>query len=165
MYLFWQVGADDKLVLDKIVDSLTSLANPNESKEFKGRKKNTISLKVGRFKDTVEMEADTEKKASVLILGAGRVCRPAAEFLTSIGSDSPQEWLKSFRIGDLEEQTCVQVIVASLFLKDAEEVRLKYIFLGTVLNVSRLFKNSEEEREKKKDFLYPLITVSSALIE
>lgn len=111
------------------------------------------------------MEADTEKKASVLILGAGRVCRPAAEFLTSIGSDSPQEWLKSFRIGDLEEQTCVQVIVASLFLKDAEEVRLKYIFLGTVLNVSRLFKNSEEEREKKKDFLYPLITVSSALIE
>ncbi|XP_022888117.1 alpha-aminoadipic semialdehyde synthase [Olea europaea var. sylvestris] len=117
-----KVGADDKLVLDKIVDSLTSLANPNESKEFKGRKKNTISLKVGRFKDTVEMEADTEKKASVLILGAGRVCRPAAEFLTSIGSDSPQEWLKSFRIGDLEEQTCVQVIVASLFLKDAEEI-------------------------------------------
>ncbi|CAI9760968.1 unnamed protein product [Fraxinus pennsylvanica] len=85
-----KVGADDKLVLDRIIDSLTSLANPNENQEFKG--------------------------------GAGRVCRPAAEFLTSIGGDSPQEWLKSYRIGDLEEQTCVKVIVASLFLKDAEEI-------------------------------------------
>ncbi|KAL2503389.1 lysine-ketoglutarate reductase/saccharopine dehydrogenase bifunctional enzyme [Forsythia ovata] len=118
-----QVGADDKLVLDKIIDSLTSLANPNENHEFNSSKNNAISLKVGRFKESkVEMEYDTKKKAFVLILGAGRVCRPAAEFLTSIGSDSSQEWLKSFKTGDLDEQTCVQVIVASLFLKDAEEV-------------------------------------------
>ncbi|KAL2535132.1 lysine-ketoglutarate reductase/saccharopine dehydrogenase bifunctional enzyme [Abeliophyllum distichum] len=36
----------------------------------------------------------------------------------NIGSDSSQEWLKSFRTSDLDEQACV----ASLFLKDAEEV-------------------------------------------
>ncbi|KAL2464770.1 lysine-ketoglutarate reductase/saccharopine dehydrogenase bifunctional enzyme [Forsythia ovata] len=99
--------SDDKLVLDKIIDSLTSLANPNENHEFKGSNNNAISLKVGRFKESkVEMEYDTKKKAFVLILGAGQ----------------------SFRTDDLDKQACVQVIVASLFLKDAEENELERLF-------------------------------------
>ncbi|KAL7096184.1 hypothetical protein ACP275_10G067200 [Erythranthe tilingii] len=110
-----EIGADDKSILDKIIDSLTSLANPSEDQV--NSKDNTISLKVGKFEET-DMENDNESKreASVLILGAGRVCRPAVEFLTS------KRCLNSYVTNDSNEKTCVRVIVASLFLKDAEEI-------------------------------------------
>ncbi|KAJ6792728.1 alpha-aminoadipic semialdehyde synthase [Iris pallida] len=110
-----QVGADDSAILDKIVDSLTSLATPtNKEKE--------LSVKFGKINECV-MEAQDGSKArpSVLILGAGRVCRPAAEFLASIGNAS-SAFLKNspgINIGEVKE---FQVIVASLYLKDAEEV-------------------------------------------
>ncbi|KAJ3695752.1 hypothetical protein LUZ60_001129 [Juncus effusus] len=93
-----QVGVDEITKMDKILDSLAVLANPKE-REF--------SLKFGKV-NTNETEHDnnnndliSENKSSVLILGAGRVCRPAAEFLSS------------------KE---VHVIVASLFQKEADEI-------------------------------------------
>ncbi|XP_047249542.1 alpha-aminoadipic semialdehyde synthase isoform X5 [Capsicum annuum] len=113
-----EVGAEDKAVLDKIVDSLTSLANSSNSLGSQD-KENNISLKVGVFQETI---MDEKCDAKVLILGAGRVCRPAAKLLGSIGSMPPNKWLKSSITADFEEQNCVQVIVGSLYLKDAEKV-------------------------------------------
>ncbi|KAL7174871.1 hypothetical protein ACSBR2_028646 [Camellia fascicularis] len=115
-----EVGADDSAVLDQIIDSLTSIANPSENYGFQRKELNAISLKVGRIHK--EKRCDTKKKTVVLILGAGRVCRPAVELLTSIGSISSQQWLKTCMEADFEEQNDVHVIVASLYLKDAEEI-------------------------------------------
>lgn len=87
---------------------------------------NKIFLKVGKLQETgVKKEFDTKKRTSVLILGAGRVCQPAAELLASIGSSSSRQWYKACLETDFEEQHDVHVIVASLYLKDAEEVRLR----------------------------------------
>ena len=87
---------------------------------------NKISLKVGKLQETgVKMEFDTKKRKSVLILGAGRVCQPAAELLASIGSSSSRQWYKTCLQTDSEEQNDVHVIVASLYLKDADEVQLR----------------------------------------
>ncbi|KAM0037320.1 putative oxidoreductase [Helianthus debilis subsp. tardiflorus] len=118
-----EVGADNSAVLDKIVDSLTSIAN---TKEEDNGKTNLFAVKVGEVKDScVKMGGyGSKKRNTVLILGAGRVCQPAVEFLSSIGnSNSPSEWKKSCKIAaEFEEHNYVQVIVASLFLKDAEEI-------------------------------------------
>lgn len=125
-YLSKQVGADDTVVLDQIIDSLTSIANQSESDGFMKKEKNKISLKLGKVQETgVENQKDTDKKTAVLILGAGRVCRPAAELLSSIGSNSSHQLVKTFMATNCEEQYDVQVIVASLYLKDAEEVYLE----------------------------------------
>lgn len=98
------------------------LANPREG--IVESKKNVISLTVGKVEENGTVhEIETRSEAVVLILGAGRVCRPAVEFLTSVGLDSSKKWLNSF---DMEEKISVHVIVASLFLKDAEEVSLMY---------------------------------------
>ncbi|KAL0338828.1 UNVERIFIED_CONTAM: Alpha-aminoadipic semialdehyde synthase [Sesamum angustifolium] len=116
-----EIGADDKAVLHKIIDSLTALANPREG--HVDSKDNIISLKVGRLKGTCpEKENEIKSEAIVLILGAGRVCRPAVEFLTSIGRGSSRKWLKSYVTDESREITSIRVIVASLFLKDAEEI-------------------------------------------
>ncbi|OMO86412.1 Saccharopine dehydrogenase / Homospermidine synthase [Corchorus olitorius] len=120
-----EVGADDKEVLDQIIDSLTSLANPSENNgRIPSQEMNKISLTVGKLQETgVKKETDTtKKKKAVLILGAGRVCQPAAELLASIGSSSSQQWYKTCLETDFEEQNDVHVIVASLYLKDAEEI-------------------------------------------
>ncbi|KAL8492642.1 hypothetical protein ACS0TY_024003 [Phlomoides rotata] len=113
-----EIGADDEAVLDKITDSLTLLANPRE--DLVDCENNIVSLTVGKVEENGAVkENETRSEAFVLILGAGRVCRPAAEFLTSVGRDSSKKWLNSY---DMKEKTCVHVIVASLFLKDAEEI-------------------------------------------
>ncbi|XAR55198.1 Saccharopine dehydrogenase (NADP(+), L-lysine-forming) [Bertholletia excelsa] len=118
-----EVGADECAVLDQIIDSLSSIANHGENHGFINNEMNTVSLQVGRVhKSDPEKGPDTKKKPLVLILGAGRVCRPAAEFLASIGSISSQKWLKTHLETDFEEQNDVQVIVASLYIKDAEEI-------------------------------------------
>ncbi|KAL6968879.1 1-piperideine-2-carboxylate,1-pyrroline-2-carboxylate reductase, partial [Sarracenia purpurea var. burkii] len=122
-----EVGADDNAVLDQIIDSLTSIANPNESFGSLKEETNTLSLKIGKIhKNGLEKEFDTKMKPVVLILGAGRVCRPAAEFLASIGSIRSQELLKTCIAADFEENNNIQVIVASLYLQDAEEVHGTY---------------------------------------
>ncbi|KAM5547089.1 alpha-aminoadipic semialdehyde synthase [Rosa sericea] len=117
-----EVGADDEEVLNKIINSLTSLANPNENQPLK-QEANKISLRVGKVQDSGDKkENDTKKKVGVLIIGAGRVCQPAAEMLASIGGMSSQQWYKTCMEGDFEEDIDVQVTVASLYLKDAEEI-------------------------------------------
>ncbi|KAK4379718.1 hypothetical protein RND71_001580 [Anisodus tanguticus] len=104
------VRAEDKAVLDKIVDSLTSLDNSSNSLGSQD-KENNISLKVGEFQKTIMDDKCDAKK--VLTLGVGRVCRPAAELLASIGSQPSRQELKSSITADFEEQNYVQVIVAS----------------------------------------------------
>ncbi|KAJ0091290.1 hypothetical protein Patl1_13709 [Pistacia atlantica] len=81
-----EVGADDGAVLDQIIDSLTSLANPKENNGIQSR-----------------------------------VCQPAAELLASVGSISSRQWLKTCMENDFEGH-CIQVLVGSLFRKDAEEI-------------------------------------------
>jgi alpha-aminoadipic semialdehyde synthase len=116
-YCFGQVGAHDRAVLNQIVDSLTSLANPDESNGSR------ISLKVGKVQQNdMNKGNDTKRKAAVLIIGAGRVCRPAVELLTSNENTSSREWYKACLNTDFEGQNVVEVVVASLYLKDAEEV-------------------------------------------
>ncbi|XP_031375045.1 alpha-aminoadipic semialdehyde synthase [Punica granatum] len=107
-----EVGADDPAVLDQIIDSLNSLANQGESDKVD---MNRTSLVVGKVDSSGVMNEDSaKKKTSVLILGAGRVCQPAVQLLVSgscRGFDS-----------DREEENEIQVIVGSLFLKEAEEI-------------------------------------------
>ncbi|XP_052198511.1 alpha-aminoadipic semialdehyde synthase isoform X2 [Diospyros lotus] len=118
-----EVGADDSAVLDQIVDSLTSIANPSQFQGLLNKEKNMLSIKVGKIhKGDFGKGDNTKKKSVVLILGAGRVCRPAAEFLASIGSISSQQFLKTCTEDEFEEPNDVQVIVASLYLRDAEEI-------------------------------------------
>lgn len=117
-----EVGADDRETLDKIIDSLTSIAHLSEDHGL-DQGKNIISLEFGKFQENGREKNNVEKKKSVvLILGAGRVCRPAAEFLTSISSLSSRKLLQSCIEADFLENNCVEVIVASLYLKDAEEI-------------------------------------------
>lgn len=123
MVLLWQVGADDSTVLDKIIDSLTSIANTSEAHEFVNDNTNMVSLKFGTIQNGNIMQGYKTKESEVLILGAGRVCQPAAELLASIGRTTSPHWLKSCMTStEFDEQNCVHVIVASLYLKDAEEV-------------------------------------------
>ncbi|GAV73991.1 AlaDh_PNT_C domain-containing protein/Saccharop_dh domain-containing protein/Saccharop_dh_N domain-containing protein/AlaDh_PNT_N domain-containing protein [Cephalotus follicularis] len=116
-----EVSADDRAVLDQIIDSLTSLANPSENHGL-NKETNKISLKVGKVHENgIMMGYEAQRKTAVLIIGAGRVCRPAAELLASSGSISSHRY-KTCLETDFEEQNDVQVIVASLYLKDAEEI-------------------------------------------
>ncbi|KAK7265501.1 hypothetical protein RJT34_33121 [Clitoria ternatea] len=118
-----EVGADDRAVLDNIIDSLTSLANPTEHDKFVNQDSSKISLKLGKVQENgIEKEPDQKKKAAVLILGAGRVCQPAAEMLSSFGRPSSSQWSKTLSEDDFECETDVEVIVGSLYLKDAEQI-------------------------------------------
>lgn len=118
-----EVGADDKAVLNRILDSLSSIADSGERLGSRNKEGNVLSLKAGKLLETsLEREHDANNKFKVLILGAGRVCKPAVEFLASLGGISAQEQLKSCISNDFEEENCVEVIVASLYLKDSNEV-------------------------------------------
>ncbi|GMN42705.1 hypothetical protein TIFTF001_011913 [Ficus carica] len=118
-----EVGADDKEVLDQIIDSLTSIANPDQNSRVLNKETNKISLIVGKVQEnSAKTENGMKRKAGVLILGAGRVCQPAAELLASVGSTSSRQWRKTCSDDGLEELNDVHVIVASLYLKDAEEI-------------------------------------------
>ncbi|CAI9098422.1 OLC1v1035066C1 [Oldenlandia corymbosa var. corymbosa] len=119
-----EVGADDKEVLDKIIDSLTSISKLREDTGVIDMTKHMISLKVGKLeKGSIEKGTDMKKRNVILILGAGRVCRPAVEFLTSIGSNaSLHQVLRSCIDAEFQEQNSIEVIVGSLYLKDAEKI-------------------------------------------
>lgn len=108
-----QVGADDSAMLDQIIDSLTSLANPRSKEGI--LKERELSLKIGKISAYSTEDSMPRKEQAVLILGAGRVCRPAAEFLTS-KENSYCGGLNGCDVGGFH------VIVASLYQKDAEEV-------------------------------------------
>lgn len=118
-----EVGANDRAMLDQIIDSLSAIANPNENSGFSNQETNKISLKVGKVQETgIRKGQDIEGKTMVLILGAGRVCQPAAELLASIGKFSYNQQYKAGLEDDSIEQNDVQVIVGSLYLKEAEEI-------------------------------------------
>lgn len=118
-----EVAADDSSILDGIIDSLTSLANSSKNQGSVYQDENTLLLQVSKFHHkSLQIEHDTMKNAAVLILGAGRVCRPAAEFLSSIGSIPSGQLLKTCKEIGFEEGKGIQVIVASLYLKDAEDI-------------------------------------------
>ena len=127
-------------MLDKIIDSLTSLANPRD--ELVDSENDMISLTLGKFKENGTREENgVRSEAAVLILGAGRVCRPAVEFLTAVGRDSTK---KSYITEDMKEEISpVHVIVASLFLKDAEEVSLTIFTSNFTVMFSFLFKDDK----------------------
>lgn len=118
-----QVGADDRAVLDQIIDSLTAIAKRTENDRFSNQDSSKISLTLGKIEEngTVK-ELGSKRKAAVLILGAGRVCQPAAVMLSSFGRPSSSEWNKALLEDDFECQTDVEVIVGSLYLKEAEQV-------------------------------------------
>lgn len=128
--------------MDQIIDSLTRLANPDEEDYIISPRKETnkISLKIGKVQQENEKPEEMTKRSSVLILGAGRVCRPAAEFLASVRNISSEQWYKTYLGGDSEEQTDVHVIVASLYLKDAKEVYTKLIFSSVIIYLFILLK-------------------------
>ncbi|KAJ7980507.1 Lysine-ketoglutarate reductase/saccharopine dehydrogenase [Quillaja saponaria] len=114
---------DNREVLDQIIDSLTSIANSAENYGFYNQERSRISLKLGKVQESsIEKERDTKKKTAVLILGAGRVCEPAAKMLASIGRASSRQLHKSSMEDNFDEQNDIQVIVGSLYLKDAEEI-------------------------------------------
>lgn len=81
-----------------------------------------LSLEFGSFQNDDITQSYNGTKSAVLILGAGRVCQPATELLASIGSTTSHQWLKSCITSDYSEKSRVHVIVASLYMKDAEEV-------------------------------------------
>ncbi|KAG6488659.1 hypothetical protein ZIOFF_049908 [Zingiber officinale] len=114
-----EVGADDTAVLDQIMDSLTNIVKKNHDNGALDKK---LSLKIGKVRESILQDrCETVRRPSVLILGAGRVCRPAVEFLASVGSTSNGSYLKSCLTIDGEELEEYEVIVASLYLKDAKE--------------------------------------------
>ncbi|CAN0918320.1 Alpha-aminoadipic semialdehyde synthase [Linum grandiflorum] len=115
------VEADDRGVLDQIIDSLTSLANRDKHQGDVGSHEHNISLRVGKIQENgYKKECDGRRKRSVLIIGAGRVCRPAAEFLVSVGSNAASSWYQTCQGAD--ERNDIEVIVASLLIKDAQEI-------------------------------------------
>ena len=118
------MGADDRAILDQIIDSLTSIAKSDARNAIVNKDTNRVELVVGKVKENGTTEENgTVTKTKVLILGAGRVCQPAAELLSSIGSISSRQWHKSSPEDDFGELSDVHVIVASLYLKEAEEVQ------------------------------------------
>ncbi|XP_030470421.1 alpha-aminoadipic semialdehyde synthase isoform X1 [Syzygium oleosum] len=117
-----EVGADDREVLDQIIDSLTSLANRSENGPQPDNRTSPTSKTVGTVVNNgTKSSCGPGNMSSVLILGAGRVCQPAAELLASVGSTSYRQRHDLHLKVDSEEQGHVQVVVASLYLKDAEE--------------------------------------------
>ncbi|KAJ4792712.1 Lysine ketoglutarate reductase/saccharopine dehydrogenase [Rhynchospora pubera] len=102
-----EVGADDISMMDKILDSLTTLANSGETDGIVP-KESELSLKIGKVSANDIDNIVPRKRPTVLILGAGRVCHPAAVFLASTGKNR-------------DSSEGVHVIVASLFQEDADE--------------------------------------------
>ncbi|CAA6658720.1 unnamed protein product [Spirodela intermedia] len=102
-----EVGASDARTLDQIVDSLSSIAS----------RKSLIFNKEKNFEGKILVK-ESESPNS----GAGRVCQPAAKFLASVGRMFSGHVFRTWQQVDEEELEDVQVIVASLYLKDAEEI-------------------------------------------
>jgi alpha-aminoadipic semialdehyde synthase len=109
-----EVGADDTATLDKIVDSLTSLSNAHGG-DHDARKETELALKIGKVNECGTGDTVDKEGPKVLILGAGRVCRPAAQFLASYPN------ICSYGVDDNNTDQ-IHVIVASLYQKDAEEI-------------------------------------------
>ncbi|XP_062220509.1 alpha-aminoadipic semialdehyde synthase-like isoform X2 [Phragmites australis] len=108
-----EIGADDTATLDKIIDSLTSLANAHDGDHY-AREETELSLKIGKVNECGTGNSMDKGGPKVLILGAGRVCRPAAEFLASY----PNIYSNGANDNNTDQ---LHVIVASLYQKDSDE--------------------------------------------
>ncbi|KAL3698775.1 hypothetical protein R1sor_012851 [Riccia sorocarpa] len=113
-----EVEADSEKILDSIVDSLAEIASHGESssnKNFIRARSPEISSYLA-LKRLRLMGSNKQDGSQVLILGAGRMCEPAVKYLASEGKVLPPD--------DSTSQDClnVHVIVASLFLRDAQKV-------------------------------------------
>lgn len=114
--------------MDQIIDSLTSLAGKSGTHGIMEKQPNRIAHTVGKIHENgLENGDETRKKTSVLILGAGRVCRPAAELLASTKSLSSSPLFENCMDSDFDVADDIQVIVASLYLREAEEVCVSVI--------------------------------------
>ncbi|KAJ1281347.1 hypothetical protein BS78_04G299100 [Paspalum vaginatum] len=107
-----EVGAEDIATLDKITDSLTSLANAHGG-DLNAGKEIDLAVWVGKVNECETGDTLDKGGQKVLILGAGRVCRPAAEFLASYSNN--------YGVNDNNTDQ-VHVIVASLYQNDADEI-------------------------------------------
>ena len=115
-----QVGADDACTLERIVDSLASISSRKCGKFYSNKDKFLFKegiISIGAMENGKKLSKDPK----VLILGAGRVCQPAAELLASSSRIVSSDVLRAYHLDDGELEN-VQVIVASLFLQEAEEV-------------------------------------------
>ncbi|CAN6445402.1 unnamed protein product [Victoria cruziana] len=111
-----EVFADDSDLLNKIIDSLSSIACRGH---VRGEVRNSVSLKVGKVDAFSAVKYHRMSNPAVLILGAGRVCQPAIAFLSSGGTRQ-----KNCNIPFSYEIKCprrIHVIVASLCLSDAQK--------------------------------------------
>ncbi|XP_038879308.1 alpha-aminoadipic semialdehyde synthase isoform X1 [Benincasa hispida] len=117
-----EIGADDIVILDKIIYSLSLMANPEENLNLVNNEINKIFIKVGKIQESSHKSEDVKRKTAVLLLGAGRVCYPAVDLLASNGRNSCCQFWKTFLEHYAEDWNDIEVIVASLYLKDAEEI-------------------------------------------
>ncbi|KAG0485247.1 hypothetical protein HPP92_009326 [Vanilla planifolia] len=116
-----EVSADDISSLDQISESLTLLAKSSHKDGRAFSKDKEFILKVGKVNESIETERNgSVRRPAVLVLGAGMVCKPAAELLASAG-DMFSNSLKRCESTDAQEEDEFEVIVASLYQKDAEE--------------------------------------------
>lgn len=100
------------------------MANPEENLDLVNNETNKIFLKFGKIQESSFKSEDVKRKTAVLLLGAGRVCYPAADLLASSGGNSYCQFWKTFLEHYAEDWNDIEVIVASLYLKDAEEVKI-----------------------------------------
>lgn len=116
-----EISADDMTILDQICSALTLLANPSHKDTGAINKDKELSLKVNKVSESIERKRNgSPKRLAVLILGAGRVCQPAAELLASAG-DLYSNSTKRYDNSGAQVGEEFEVIVASLYQKDAEE--------------------------------------------
>lgn len=57
-----QIGADDSAVLDKIIDSLSSIAHPSENHGLLNEETNMISFKLGKIHNGDLEKEDAAKR-------------------------------------------------------------------------------------------------------
>lgn len=112
-----EVSANDKDLLAHIVDLLAAVANSDNDCGNRGLEKE-INLSSRRNR---EMKVTPDQKSAVLILGAGRVSQPAVEFLALNGSNFSESPI-SGNTKTSRAVNGVQVIVASLYLNEAQKV-------------------------------------------
>lgn len=164
-----EVSADDCAVLNQIIDSLSSISNLNNTDIVFNMEKE-ISLRIDRDSNSVaDTNGVSKRKRAVLILGAGRVCRPAAKLLASIGKMSCNSF-NTLRGANAEEIEEFQVIVASLYQKDANET-IEGIQNATAIQLDVMDYESLSKYVSKVEVVLSLLppnfhsTVANACIE
>lgn len=109
--------AESKEALSGIVDKLAKIAVQGSS---------TRQSRMERREDGSEgqkEDAASEGGYQVLILGAGRMCEPAVRYLTSTGRQFRAK--RGSRVDDGSSDERISVVVASLYIEDAQKVQVR----------------------------------------